>query len=72
MLGWKREFNPVSIESCAATHVIAAFDPRLDDYNGCYLDQGQLAEPRATASEPEDVEKLWKLSEKLVRESFPY
>lgn len=71
-IGWTREFSPVSLDACAGTHVVAAFDPRLDDYNGAYLEAGNLAKTESTAANPEDVEKLWKLSEKLVGETFSY
>ncbi|RMZ70557.1 WW domain-containing oxidoreductase [Pyrenophora seminiperda CCB06] len=74
VIGWTRGFDFKSLDECAATHVVAAFDTRLDDYNGAYLDHGNLAphEVQPTARKPEDVEKLWKLSEKLVGEEFAY
>ncbi|KAG9191998.1 hypothetical protein G6011_10732 [Alternaria panax] len=73
-IGWTREFDLKSLDECAATHVVAAFDTRLDDYNGAFLDNGNLApqEVQPTAKKPEDPEKLWKLSERLVGEEFVY
>ena len=71
-IGWTRGFNLVSLDACAALHVVAAFDPRLDEHNGAYLDHGDLAEPEPQARKLEDAEKLWKLSEKLVGETFSY
>lgn len=71
-IGWERGLNPKTLDACAGTHVVAAFDPRLDGYNGVYLDDGHLADPQDTASNPEDVERLWKLSEELVGQTFRY
>ncbi|KAF2851266.1 NAD(P)-binding protein [Plenodomus tracheiphilus IPT5] len=71
-IGWPPGLNLKTLDACAGTHVVAAFDPRLDDCNGAYLDDGHVAEPEATASNPADVERLWKLSEKLVGQTFEY
>jgi hypothetical protein len=73
-LGWTGEFDVKSLDECAATHVVAAFDTRLDNYNGAYLHDANVApqEVQSTAKNPEDVEKLWKLSERLVGEEFAY
>lgn len=73
-IGWTRGFDLKSLDECAATHVVAAFDTRLDDYNGAYLDNGNVApqELQSTAKNPEDPEKLWKLSERLVGQEFSY
>ncbi|KAF2714124.1 dehydrogenase [Pleomassaria siparia CBS 279.74] len=69
------EFSAKTLDECAATHVVAAFDPRLDDHNGAYLVDGNVAGKDGvgpTADKAEDVEKLWKLSEDIVGERFPY
>lgn len=29
-LGWTEEFDMKNLDECAATHVVAAFDPRID------------------------------------------
>jgi NAD(P)-dependent dehydrogenase (short-subunit alcohol dehydrogenase family) len=72
-IGWDRGFDFKSLDECAATHVVAAFDPRLDEYNGAYLTDGNLSDDvQPTAKNPGDAEKLWKLSEKLVGETFQY
>ncbi|KAF1844034.1 NAD(P)-binding protein [Cucurbitaria berberidis CBS 394.84] len=72
-IGWDRGFDFRSLDECAATHVVAAFDARLDGFNGAYLENGKLSDDvQSTAEKPEDVEKLWKLSEKLVHETFTY
>jgi hypothetical protein len=62
-----------NLDEGAATHVVAAFDPRLDPFNGVYLEDGKISSDlRPTATNPEDVEKLWKLSEQLVDQTFQY
>lgn len=74
-MGWDRAMDFKTLDECSATHVVAAFDSRLDDYNGAYLEDGNLAPAKylkETASKPEDAEKLWKLSEKLVGQAFDY
>lgn len=47
------------------------------DHNGAFLTNGNLAvegdlRPTVTKATPEDWEKLWKLSEKLVGQEFTY
>jgi NAD(P)-dependent dehydrogenase (short-subunit alcohol dehydrogenase family) len=70
-IGWDREFDVKSLDECAATHVVAAFDPRLEGYNGVYLENGNLSDDlQPTAKGPGDAERLWKLSEELVGEKF--
>ncbi|KAL1644889.1 hypothetical protein SLS61_008570 [Didymella pomorum] len=72
-IGWNRELDIKNLDECSATHVVAAFDPRLDDYNGIYLENGNLSDDlQPTATHPADAEKLWKLSEKLVGQEFAY
>jgi NAD(P)-dependent dehydrogenase (short-subunit alcohol dehydrogenase family) len=72
-IGWNRELDIKNLDECSATHVVAAFDPRLDDYNGVYLENGNLSDDlQPTATNPADAEKLWKLSEKLVGQEFAY
>lgn len=66
-------FDLKSLDEGAATHVVAAFDPRLKDYNGAFLEDGNLSDNlQPTARNPDDVEKLWKLSEQLVNQEFQY
>jgi NAD(P)-dependent dehydrogenase (short-subunit alcohol dehydrogenase family) len=72
-IGWNRDFDPKSMDECAATHVVAAFDPRLDGYNGAYLEDGNLSNDlQPTVKGAGDAEKLWELSERLVGETFEY
>lgn len=73
-IGWKRPFDFKTLDECAATHVVAAFDPRLDGVNGAFLEDGHPAPEwvMETAKNPEDPEKLWKLSEELVGQKFEY
>lgn len=71
-MGWTRGFDWKTLDECAGTHVVAAFDPRLAAHNGAYLEDGNLSEVEPLARKPEDPEKLWKLSEKLVGETFAY
>jgi hypothetical protein len=71
-IGWTSEFDFKTLDECAATHVVAAFDDRLEAYNGAYLEDGNLGTVEPTAAKPEDVDKLWKLSEDLVGETFAY
>ncbi|KAF2198986.1 hypothetical protein GQ43DRAFT_377317, partial [Delitschia confertaspora ATCC 74209] len=59
-------FEFKTLNECAATHVVAAFDRPLHGHNGAYLTDGNLArkgELRSTATNPDDADKLWKLSE---------
>ncbi|KAE8846853.1 hypothetical protein HRS9122_03760 [Pyrenophora teres f. teres] len=61
--------------SSVLSHMLSLpFDTGLKDYNGPYLDDGNLAqdEVQPVARNPEDVEKLWKPSEKLVGQEFAY
>jgi NAD(P)-dependent dehydrogenase (short-subunit alcohol dehydrogenase family) len=72
-IGWDEELDLKSLDECAATHVVAAFDPRIDAYNGHYLADGNLSDDlQPTVTRQGDAEKLWKLSEKLVGETFEY
>ncbi|KAM0303914.1 hypothetical protein ACHAPM_003489 [Fusarium culmorum] len=68
---------PVTAEVGAATHVFAAFDPDLKDHNGAYLLDCRLADPftdtvRPWATSSTEAELLWRLSEKMVRQKFPF
>ncbi|PMD37074.1 NAD(P)-binding protein [Hyaloscypha variabilis F] len=54
----------------AATAVVAAFDPKLNDVLGGYLADCQLAPAAEFATDPKIAERLWDLSEELVGEKF--
>ncbi|UKZ94828.1 uncharacterized protein TrAFT101_009684 [Trichoderma asperellum] len=69
-LGWEEDEVPfISLERGIATHVYAAFEPSLKD--------SRLANPYSDTIKPwatskVEVERLWKLSEKLVGQEFAY
>ncbi|KAJ7859000.1 hypothetical protein B0H13DRAFT_2570930 [Mycena leptocephala] len=71
--GQPREgINFKTIPQGAATTVVAAFDPRLSDTPGAYLDDctvaNQLVAPHS--SDPANAEKLWTLTEQIIGETF--
>ncbi|KAJ7069267.1 hypothetical protein C8F01DRAFT_1112132 [Mycena amicta] len=61
-----------TIPQGAATTVVAAFDPRLNDKSGSYLIDCVEANSQRTAinSDPANAEKLWKLTEEILEEEF--
>ncbi|KAF7308277.1 NAD(P)-binding protein [Mycena chlorophos] len=65
------KFKWKTIPQGAATNVVAAFDPRLDDKSGCYLeDCNESNHTRAPHCTPETAQKLWDLTEESVGETF--
>jgi len=56
----------------AATHVVAAFSPEIVTDNGAYLDDCKVNEAGCAehAKGQELAERLWKVSEGLVNETF--
>ncbi|KAN0115517.1 NAD(P)-binding protein [Hyaloscypha variabilis] len=54
----------------AATAMVAAFNPKLNDVLGGYLADCQLAPAAEFATDPKIAERLWGLSEELVGEKF--
>ncbi|KAI0397959.1 NAD(P)-binding protein [Xylariaceae sp. FL0594] len=56
----------------AATPLIAALDPSLADKAPAFLQNSQITQADEHATDPESVERLWKLSEKLVGQTFEY
>ncbi|KAJ7074558.1 hypothetical protein C8F01DRAFT_29431 [Mycena amicta] len=64
-----------TIPQGAATTVVAAFDPRLDDKAGVYLMDGTVA-PKAKVSphaiDPTNAEKLWDLTEEILGEKLEF
>ncbi|KAE9378635.1 NAD(P)-binding protein [Stipitochalara longipes BDJ] len=54
----------------AATAMVAAFDPKLNDVPGGYLADCQLAPAAEFATDSKIAERLWGLSEELVGEKF--
>lgn len=72
-IGWEGGFDMKTLDECAATHVVAAFDERLSAFNGVYLENGNLSDNvLPTARGEGDAERLWALSEELVKEKFGY
>lgn len=64
-----------TIPQGAATHVVAAFDPKLVQDNGSYLADCQISNVEECAKgyatkEAQLHDKLWELSEKLAGEKF--
>ncbi|KAJ7060547.1 hypothetical protein C8F01DRAFT_1143071, partial [Mycena amicta] len=59
----------------AATTVVAAFDPRLDDKAGVYLIDCTVAPEDKVAPhaiDPANAEKLWNLTEEMLGEKFEF
>ncbi|KAK8080846.1 short-chain dehydrogenase [Apiospora hydei] len=61
-----------TFEQIAATPLVAALDPAVAARSPVYLQNGQVTEVDESARSPDNVEKLWKLSEKLVGQVFDY
>ncbi|KAF2799145.1 NAD(P)-binding protein [Melanomma pulvis-pyrius CBS 109.77] len=61
-----------SYTQIAATTLIAALDPEIPVKSPAYLFNSQTQIPEEHARDPEAVEKLWKLSEKLVGQEFDW
>lgn len=58
-----------TIDQGSSTTIVAAVDPGLKPENGVYLADCQMAEPPAWASNKQSAERLWELSEKLVKDA---
>lgn len=67
-LRWK------NIEQGASTTIVAAFDPRIEERNGFYLNDCKIDDEavKPYAVDGTNAEKLWKLSERLVGQEFSY
>ncbi|KAI4153955.1 MAG: hypothetical protein LQ340_001973 [Diploschistes diacapsis] len=64
-----------TLQQGVATHVRAAFEPRLNEYNGRYLQDAEVVPEdrvRAWARDKVEAEKLWRISEELVGQKFSY
>lgn len=60
-----------TLEQGASTTLVAALDPCLEAHNGAYMVDCQVAPVDCEAARREDLsEELWKLSEKLIGETF--
>ncbi|KAF2740097.1 NAD(P)-binding protein [Polyplosphaeria fusca] len=54
----------------AATTLVAAFDPALNEQNGILLHDCQLFDAAPHATDPEIADRLWILSEELTKSTF--
>ncbi|KAJ7829243.1 hypothetical protein B0H13DRAFT_1916597 [Mycena leptocephala] len=63
-----------TIPQGAATTVAAAFDPRLNDKPGAYLENSVVANDKVAphSSDPANAEKLWDITEKIIGETFAF
>ncbi|KAJ7754630.1 hypothetical protein DFH07DRAFT_822884 [Mycena maculata] len=63
-----------TIPQGAATTVAAAFDPRLNDQPGAYLDDSTVANQAIAphSSDPANAERLWGVTEKIIGETFTF
>jgi NAD(P)-dependent dehydrogenase (short-subunit alcohol dehydrogenase family) len=61
-----------SVAQGTSTHIVAAFDPNITSESGSYLDDCKIAMDHAMpyAKDDTQAEKLWKLSEKVVGQTF--
>ncbi|OJD30474.1 retinol dehydrogenase [Diplodia corticola] len=66
--GGAKEFK--SPDEGASTMIVAAFDPALNEPSGSFLSDCQYHEPPPYATDPALAEKLWSLSEELVKQKF--
>lgn len=62
--------EPKSIEQGVSTTIIAALDPRIVPQSGAYMTDCHVQDVRDYAKDPELVQKLWDLSERLTGEKF--
>ncbi|KAJ5180480.1 hypothetical protein N7492_003690 [Penicillium capsulatum] len=75
--GWRSGFNPKTLDQGVATHIYASFDLSVKATNGAYLIDSHVADPlldtvKAWATSGFEAERLWRLSERLVAQEFPY
>ncbi|KAI1073682.1 NAD(P)-binding protein [Whalleya microplaca] len=75
--GWIKEYEFKTLQQGAATHIYAAFDPDLKDFNGKYLLDSHVGDPwkdtiKPWATSSLEAERLWKLSEELTGHKFNY
>ncbi|KAF3403006.1 Short-chain dehydrogenase [Talaromyces pinophilus] len=59
-----------SAQQGCATTLRAALDPELEEYSGSYMSDCQVAEQADHAKGVENAQKLWKLTEQILRKSF--
>jgi len=59
-----------NIDQGSSTTIVAAFDPRLGESSGTYLDDCQVASAAPWATNTAYAERLWALSEQLLGKKF--
>ncbi|KAF7299921.1 Short-chain dehydrogenase/reductase family protein [Mycena chlorophos] len=66
--GWK------TLSQGAATTLIAAFDPRISEHSGAYLDDSVVAEDKCAphSADMTRARKLWELTEDVIGEKFEW
>ena len=57
----------LSPEEGAQTTIHCAVSPDIPNYAGCYFSDSKVKQLSSQASNPQDAEKLWNLSLKLVK-----
>ncbi|KAJ7713381.1 hypothetical protein B0H16DRAFT_1899534 [Mycena metata] len=70
----EQKFQWKTLQQGAATTVVAAFDPRLDDSPGAYLNDCVIATESVAhhSSDPANAKKLWTITEKIIGETFSF
>ncbi|KAJ7149279.1 hypothetical protein C8R43DRAFT_505943 [Mycena crocata] len=67
------KFKWKTIPQSAATTLVAAFDPRLEDKSGAYLDDCNVAPIAGTnIADPALSRQLWSVTEKIIGERFEF
>ncbi|KAJ7463330.1 hypothetical protein FB451DRAFT_1095120 [Mycena latifolia] len=63
-----------TIPQGAATTVVAAFDPRLNDVSGAYISDCIVANEKVAphCADPANAERLWTLTEQIIGERFAF
>lgn len=61
-----------TLDQGAATHLVAAFDPKMAGESGEYLEDGKVGLAAEWARDREGAKKLWRISEELVGEKFEF
>ncbi|RYP84099.1 hypothetical protein DL769_001244 [Monosporascus sp. CRB-8-3] len=70
---WPQDtLEPKTLSQGSSTTLVAALDPELPARSPAYLANCQISEPYEYASDPENAERLWELSEQLVGQKFGY
>lgn len=62
-------FLMVSPEKGAETQIYLAKEPQLEEYSGHYFKNKKLAKTSKLASDTQKAERLWEISEKLLKEA---